>query len=162
MRHLNITPDIRGVVKAALDKAEETKMPAAAIELPDGTMITGKASELMSASSSVVLNAIKALTKIDDDLTLLSPVILEPIVELKTKILNSHNTLLNLDAVLTALSVSGATNSLAARAMRALEKLRDCEFHSTQLLQSGDEEVLRKLGLRITCEPVYPSNELFF
>lgn len=162
MRHLNITPDIRGVVKAALDKAEESKKPAAAIQLSDGRIVTGKASELMSSSSSVVLNAIKALTNIDDDLTLLSPVILEPIVELKTKILNSHNTLLNLDAVLTALSVSGATNSLTARAMSALEKLRDCEFHSTQLLQSGDEETLRKLGLRVTCEPIYPSNELFF
>lgn len=162
MRQLNITPDIRNVVKASLDKAEISKMPAAAIELPDGRIVTGKASELMSASSSVVLNAIKALTNIDDDLTLLSPIILEPIVELKTKILNSHSTLLNLDAVLTALSVSGATNSLAARAMRALQQLRDCEYHSTQLLQSGDEEVLRKLGLRITCEPIYPSNELFF
>lgn len=162
MRQLNITPDIRKVVGAALDKAEESQMPAAAIELPDGTIITGKASELMTASSSVVLNALKSLTNIEDDLMLLSPIILEPIVELKTKILNSHSTLLNLDAVLTALSVSGATNSLAARAMRALQQLRDCEFHSTQLLQSGDEDVLRKLGLRVTCEPIYPSNELFF
>lgn len=111
---------------------------------------------------SVVLNAIKALTKIDDDLTLLSPIILQPIVELKTKILNSHNTLLNLDDVLTALSISGATNTLTARAMRALQQLRDCEFHSTQMLSAGDEATLRQLGLRITCEPIYPSKELFF
>lgn len=162
MRQLNITPDIRGVVQAALDKAEEQQMPAAAIQLPDGRIVTGKASELMSASSSVVLNAIKALTNIDDDLTLLSPIILEPIAELKTKILNSHSTLLNLDDVLTALSISGATNTLTARAMRALQQLRDCEFHSTQMLQAGDEDTLRQLGLRVTCEPVYPSKELFF
>ena len=162
MRHLNITPDIRAVVQAALDKSEASGMPAAAIELPDGRIITGKASELMSASSSVVLNAIKALTNIDDDLTLLSPIILEPIAELKTKILNSHSTLLNLDDVLTALSISGATNTLTARAMRALQQLRDCEFHSTQMLQTGDEDTLRKLGLRVTCEPIYPGKELFF
>lgn len=162
MRQLNITPDIRNVVKAALDKAEATQMPAAAIELPDGRIVTGKASELMSASSSVVLNAIKALTNIDDDLTLLSPIILEPIAELKTKILNSHSTLLSLDDVLTALSISGATNTLTARAMRALQQLRDCEFHSTQMLQTGDEDTLRQLGLRVTCEPIYPSKELFF
>lgn len=162
MRHLNITPDIRAVVQAALDKSEASGMPAAAIELPDGRIITGKASELMSASSSVVLNAIKALTNIDDDLTLLSPIILEPIAELKTKILNSHSTLLNLDDVLTALSISGATNTLTARAMRALQQLRDCEFHSTQMLQAGDEDTLRKLGLRVTCEPIYPGKALFF
>lgn len=162
MRHLNITPDIRAVVQPALDKAAATGLPVAAIQLADGRVITGKSSTLMSASSSVVLNAIKALTKIDDDLTLLSPIILQPIVELKTKILNSHNTLLNLDDVLTALSISGATNTLTARAMRALQQLRDCEFHSTQMLPAGDEATLRQLGLRITCEPVYPSKELFF
>ncbi len=162
MRQLNITPDIRKVVQAALEKAETSQMPSAAILLPDDRIVTGKASELMSASSSVVLNAIKALTNIDDDLTLLSPIILEPIAELKTKILNSHSTLLNLDDVLTALSISGATNTLTARAMRALTQLRDCEFHSTQMLQAGDEDMLRQLGLRVTSEPVYPSKELYF
>ena len=162
MRQLNITPDIRDVVKAALDKSAASDMPAAAIELPDGRIVTGKSSELMTASSSVVLNAIKELTNIDDDLTLLSPVILKPIVELKTKILNNHSTLLNLEDVLTALSISGATNTLTARAMRALQQLRDCEFHSTQMLLAGDEDTLRKLGLRMTCEPIYPSKELYF
>ena len=162
MRQLNITPDIRDVVKAALDKSAASDMPAAAIELPDGRIVTGKSSELMTASSSVVLNAIKELTNTDDDLTLLSPVILKPIVELKTSILNNHSTLLNLEDVLTALSISGATNTLTARAMRALQQLRDCEFHSTQMLFAGDEDTLRKLGLRVTCEPVYPSKELYF
>ena len=162
MRQLNITPDIRDVVAAALKKSELTNAPAAAIELPDGTIITGKASPLMSASSSCVLNAIKALTKVDDDLMLLSPIILEPIVELKTKILNGQSTLLKLDDVLTALSISAATNPLAARCMRVLPQLRDCEFHSTQMLHSGDEGTLRRLGLRVTSEPVYPGKDLFF
>ncbi len=162
MRQLNITPDIRPVVQPALDKSADAGVPVAAIELHDGRVITGKASALLSASSTAVLNAIKALTNIDDDLKLLSPIILEPIVELKTKILNSHSTLLNLEDVLTALSISGATNTLTAKAMRALPQLRDCEYHSTQMLSPGDEDTLRKLGLRITCEPIYPSKELFF
>ena len=162
MRQLNITPDIRDVVAAALEKSETTNMPAAAIELPDGRIITGKASQLMSASSSCILNAIKALTRVDDDLMLLSPIILEPIVELKTKILNGQSTLLKLDDVLTALSISAATNPRAARCMRSLTMLRDCEFHSTQMLHSGDEGTLRRLGLRVTSEPVYPGKDLFF
>ena len=162
MRHLNITPDIRPVVQPALQKSAAESLPVAAIELPDGRIITGKASALLSASSTAVLNAIKALTNIDDDLKLLSPIILEPIVELKTKILNSHDTLLNLDDVLTALSISGATNTLTAKAMRALPQLRDCEFHSTQMLSAADEDTLRRLGLRVTCEPIYPGKDLFF
>lgn len=162
MRHLNITPDIRPVVNPALEKSAAEGVPVAAIELPDGRIITGKASALLSASSTAVLNAIKALSNIDDDLKLLSPIILEPIVELKTKILNSHDTLLNLDDVLTALSISGATNTLTAKAMRALPQLRDCEFHSTQLLTAADEDTLRRLGLRVTCEPIYPGKDLFF
>ena len=93
---------------------------------------------------------------------LLSPIILEPIVELKTKILNGQSTLLKLDDVLTALSISAATNPLAARCMRVLPQLRDCEFHSTQMLHSGDEGTLRRLGLRVTSEPVYPGKDLFF
>jgi len=109
-----------------------------------------------------LLNAIKALTNIDDDLTLLSPLILKPIVELKTKYLNSHQTLLNSEDVLTALSISGATNTLAARAICALQQLRDCEYHSTQMLEPGDEDILRKLGLRMSTEPIYPSKELYF
>ncbi len=156
MQELNISPDDRAVVNAALKKEEELGVPAAAIELEDGRIITGKASELMSASS-VVLNAIKAITGIDDDLTLLTPIILEPILAMKTEILGSRSTILNLDAVLTALSVSGATNSLAIKAME-----RDLEFHSTQMLDSSDESVLRQLGLRVTCEPIYPSKDLFF
>ena len=162
MQQLEITPHDRAVVDPAMEKSRRSGMPAAAIELPDGQIVTGKASDLMSATSSVVLNAIKALTKIDDDLTLISPIILEPIVKLKTQILNGRSTLLKLDDVLTALSISAATNTLTDRAMAALPQLRDCEFHSTQMLHSGDEGTLRRLGLRVTCEAVYPGKDLFF
>ena len=162
MQQLEITPHDRAVVDPAMEKSRRSGMPAAAIELPDGQIVTGKASDLMSATSSVVLNAIKTLTKIDDDLTLISPIILEPIVKLKTQILNGRSTLLKLDDVLTALSISAATNTLTDRAMAALPQLRDCEFHSTQMLHSGDEGTLRRLGLRVTCEAVYPGKDLFF
>lgn len=162
MSGLEITPEYRAVVNAALDKENEVDSPAAAIQLDDGRIITGKASELMSASSSVVLNSIKAIMNIEDDLTLLNPIVLEPIIEMKTNVLGSITNYLDLEAVLTALSVTGSTNSLTAKAMKGLEKLRDCEFHSTQMLQSGDARVLRELGLRVTSEPIYPSKDLFF
>ena len=162
MRQLEITPDIRPVVGAALEKEKTSGTPAAAIQLADGRIITGKESKLMSASASCVLNAIKKLTNIDDDLALLTPIILQPMLELKTEILNSRSTLLKLDDVLTALAISGATNTMTARAMWALKQLRECEFHSTQMLHSGDEGTLRRLGLRVTSEPIYPGKDLFF
>ncbi|MEG0804001.1 MAG: DUF1846 family protein, partial [Pygmaiobacter sp.] len=162
MQQLNLKPTDRSAVTPALAKSQSSGMPAGAIELPDGRIYTGKASNLMSASSATVLNAIKALSGIADDLTLISPVVLEPIIKLKIDVLNSRSTLLKLDDVLTALAMSAATNPVAARAMGALTQLRDCEMHSTQMLHSGDEGTLRRLGLRLTCEPVYPGKDLFF
>lgn len=116
----------------------------------------------MSACSSCVLNAIKAIAGIDDSLTLISPIILEPILKLKIDILGSRSSVLKVDDVLAALSITAATNTLTARAMAALPKLRDCEMHSTCMLHSGDEGTLRKMGLRLTSEPEYPSKDLFF
>jgi len=95
-------------------------------------------------------------------LTLISPIILEPILKLKIDILGSRSSVLKVDDVLAALSITAATNTLTARAMAALPKLRDCEMHSTCMLHSGDEGTLRKMGLRLTSEPEYPSKDLFF
>ena len=162
MQQLSLKPEDRVVVAPALEKSHLANAPATAIQLPDGQIVTGKASNLMSASSAAVLNAIKALTGISDDLTLISPVILEPIIRLKIDILNSRSTLLKLDDVLTALAVSAATNPMADHALKGLPLLRDCEMHSTQMLHSGDEGTLRRLGLRLTCEPVFPGKDLFF
>ena len=162
MQQLNLKLTDRQVVTPALNKQELTGMAAAAIQLPDGRIVTGKASDLMSASSATVLNAIKILSGISDELTLISPVILEPIIKLKITILNSRSTLLKLDDVLTALAMSAATNTMAAHAMSALPKLKNCEMHSTRMLHSGDEGTLRRLGLRLTCEAVYPGKDLFF
>ena len=162
MQELSLTTADRAVVAPALAKSESAGVAAAAIQLPDGPIVTGKASNLMSACSSCVLNAIKAIAGIDDSLTLISPIILEPILKLKIDILGSRSSVLKVDDVLAALSITAATNTLTARAMAALPKLRDCEMHSTCMLHSGDEGTLRKMGLRLTSEPEYPSKDLFF
>ena len=162
MQELSLTTADRAVVAPALAKSESSGVAAAAIQLPDGPIVTGKASNLMSACSSCVLNAIKAIAGIDDSLTLISPIILEPILKLKIDILGSRSSVLKVDDVLAALSITAATNTLTARAMAALPKLRDCEMHSTCMLHSGDEGTLRKMGLRLTSEPEYPSKDLFF
>ena len=162
MQELSLTTADRAVVAPALAQSESSGVAAAAIQLPDGPIVTGKASNLMSACSSCVLNAIKAIAGIDDSLTLISPIILEPILKLKIDILGSRSSVLKVDDVLAALSITAATNTLTARAMAALPKLRDCEMHSTCMLHSGDEGTLRKMGLRLTSEPEYPSKDLFF
>ncbi len=162
MQELSLTMRDRSVVEPALTKSAQAGVAAASIQLPDGRIVTGRASNLMSACSSCVLNAIKQIAGIDDTLTLISPIILEPILKLKIDILGSRSSVLKVDDVLAALSITAATNTLAERAMTALPKLRDCDMHSTCMLHSGDEGTLRKMGLRLTCEPVYPGKDLFF
>lgn len=162
MQEMDITPHDRAVVDAALEKSKTSGVAATAIQLPDGQVVTGKASNLMSASSSCVLNAIKVLAGIDDSLMLISPIVLEPILKLKINILGSRSSVLKVDDVLAALAITAATNTMTARAMEELPTLRDCEMHSTTMLHTGDEGTLRKMGLRLTCEPIYPSKDLFF
>ncbi len=162
MQEMDINPHDRAVVDAALEKSKTSGVAATAIQLPDGQVVTGKASNLMSASSSCVLNAIKVLAGIDDSLMLISPIVLEPILKLKINILGSRSSVLKVDDVLAALAITAATNTMTARAMEELPTLRDCEMHSTTMLHTGDEGTLRKLGLRLTCEPIYPSKDLFF
>ena len=162
MQELSLTTADRAVVAPALAKSESSGVAAAAIQLPDGPIVTGKASNLMSASSSCVLNAIKALAGIDDSLMLISPIVLEPILKLKINILGSRSSVLKVDDVLAALAITAATNTMTARAMEQLPRLRDCEMHSSCMLHSGDEGTLRKLGVRLTCEAEFPSKDLYF
>lgn len=162
MQEMGINPHDRAVVDPALEKSKASGVAATAIQLPNGQVVTGKASNLMSASSSCVLNAIKVLAGIDDSLMLISPIVLEPILKLKINILGSRSSVLKVDDVLAALAITAATNTMTARAMEELPTLRDCEMHSTTMLHTGDEGTLRKMGLRLTCEPVYPSKDLFF
>ena len=113
-------------------------------------IITGKQTDLLTPAGSVVLNAIKYLSKIPDDIYLLSPSILEPILELK-KNMNSGDRL-NLNEVLTALSICSVTNPLAAKALSSLSKLKDCEAHATYIVTNGDKKALKDLKINITCE----------
>ena len=155
MKKVGVTPDIRRVVKPALERAEQTGMPATAIELPDGRIITGKTSDLLGASSALLLNALKKLAGMPDELHLISPVVLDPIQKLKVEHLGNRNPRLHTDETLIALSICAATNPMAAMAMQQLDKLRGCDVHSTVILSSVDERTFKRLGVNLTCEPRY-------
>ena len=155
MNKAGVDPSQRAVVKPALDKAAETGLPAAAMELPDGTIVTGKTSNLLGASAALLLNALKALGGIRDELHLISPVVIDPIQHLKVAHLGNRNPRLHTDEVLIALSISAATSPTAELAMEQLSKLRGCEVHSSVILSAVDEKVFKRLGVNLTCEPCY-------
>ena len=161
MKQAGISRELRPVIDAAEARAEETGEPAAAIQLPDGAIVTGKTSELMGAASAALLNALKTLAGIDDSVHLISRSAIEPIQAVKTKHLGSHNPRLHSDETLIALAISAATDPLAARALEALDCLRDCEAHSSVILSTADSSIYSKLGLRLTCTPQYQTNQLF-
>ncbi len=155
MRKLGVTEEDRRVVAPALELAEKTGRPAAALELPDGTVVTGKTSALLGASAALLLNALKALGKIRDELHLISPVVIDPIQHLKVDHLGNRNPRLHTDEVLIALSISAATNPTAELAMEQLSKLRGCEVHSSVILSAVDEKTFKRLGVNLTCQPRY-------
>lgn len=161
MNQLGISIKDRPVVKAALDKAELTGGPAAAIQLDDGRIITGKTSSLLGASSSMLLNVLKELGGIPDDIQLLSPTIIEPIQKMKTGVLGNHNPRLHIDEILIALSICAATNGTAKKALDQIGKIRGLELHSTVILSRVDEQTFKKLGVNITCEPKYQTKKLY-
>ena len=161
LNQAGITTENRAVTAPALQKAEETGLPAAAIELPDGRIVTGKTTELLGASSAALLNALKALGGIQKDIHLISPIIIEPLQKLKTAHLGSVNPRLHTDEVLIALSICAATNPTAELALRQLSRLRGCEAHSTVLLSAVDENIFRRLGVNLTCEPQYQTKKLY-
>ena len=156
MQQVGLRGTDRAVVTPALEKSARCDAPAVAIELPDGRIITGKATGLLSACSGAVLNAIKVLADIPKSTLLMSPAVLEPVLDLKTHLLSSHSSALKLDDVLTALYICAVTDPTAAKAVAQLPKLRGCDLHSTQILHSGDESILRKLHMNLTSEPVFP------
>ncbi len=155
MKKAEISAADRAVIGPALQKAAITGTPAAALQLPDGRIVTGKTSELLGASSALLLNALKALAGMDDSVHMISPTIIEPIQKLKTAHLGNRNPRLHTDEVLIALSICAATDKNAEIAMEQLSKLRGCEVHSSVILASVDEKIFRRLGVNITCEPVY-------
>ena len=161
MNKLGITVDDRPVVAAALQKAELTNAPATSIELTDGRIVTGKTSSLLGASSSMLLNVLKELGGIPDEVQLLSPTIIEPIQRMKTGALGNHNPRLHTDEVLIALSICAATDETAKLALDQVPKLRGLEAHSTVILSRVDEQTFRKLGVNMTCEPKYQTKKLY-
>ncbi len=161
MKQASISMEDRKVVPVAMMRQENTGHPAVAVELPDGQIITGKTTDLLGASAAALLNALKILGGIRHDRHLVSPAFIEPIQKLKTDYLGSRNPRLHTDEILIALSASAAGDADASLALSQLPKLNGCEVHSTVILSSVDETMFRKLGMHLTCEPVYETNRIF-
>ncbi len=161
MNQCGISKDDRVVALAANKRADETNGPAAAIELSDGTVITGKTTSLLGASSAMLLNALKHLAGIEKKVLLISPEVIEPIQELKTNHMRSRNPRLHTDEILIALSVCAVTDKNARLALDQLKNLTGCEMHSSVLLSQVDEKLLKKLGINLTCEPRYQTKKLY-
>ena len=161
MNRAKLSIDDRHVVRAALDKSAATDAPAAAIELSDGHIVTGKTSDLLGSCAAAILNALKYLAGIDDSVHLISPSILEPICKLKTDNLGCSNPRLHADEILIALSICATSDENAKKAMAHIEDLKKCEAHSSVIVSHVDSNTFRKLGINFTCEPVYETKKLF-
>ena len=161
MNSAGISIEDRPVVKAALDRAEETGAPAVALELNDGTIITGKTSSLLGASSACLLNALKKLAGIDKPLQLIAPGVIEPIQHLKVEHLGNHNPRLHTDEMLMALTICSVMNPMAGCAIDQINRLKGCEAHSSVILSHVDEEMFKKLGVNISFEPRYQAKKLY-
>ena len=161
MRQLNLDSSRRSTVQPALALAEQTGEPAVAMELNDGRIITGKTTTLLGAASAALLNALKALAGIPDEIKLISPNVIEPIQHLKVAHMGNRNPLMHIDEILIALTICAVTDDNAELAMDQLSNLSGCEAHSTVILSQADEGMLSKLGLNLTCEPAYQTNKLY-
>jgi len=162
MAKAGIKVEDRPVVVPARQRAEETGEPASAMQLHDGTMITGRTSPLLGCSAAMLLNALKHLAGIDDDIHLLSPESIEPIQTLKTKHLGSKNPRLHTDEVLIALSVSAAKDDNARKALEQIKELAGCDVHTTTILGSVDEGIFRNLGVLVTSDPVFARKKALY
>ena len=177
MSSLSLSAHDRRVVDRANDKADALRAEAAreenqrdrgynlsavALELPDGTILTGKSSPLMNDTAAVVLNSIKYLAGISDEILLISPNVLEPIIRLKKEILGSRYPVLKLEEVLQALSFSATMNPTAELAIRQLKKLKGCDAHCSNIITQDDASCFVKLGINYTCEPEYPTTDRYF
>ena len=160
-KQAGITSEINPAIGAALLKEKLTGAPAAAMTLPDGRVITGKTSSLLGASAALMLNALKALAGIDKEVDLISPTVIEPITKLKTQNLGHHNPRLHSDEMLVALCVSAVSDPNAALAQKQLEKLRGLNAHFSVIPSAVDEKIYKRLGVNVSCEPVYEVSKLY-
>lgn len=161
MGKLNLKPEDRKVVVAARNYADKCGCPAAAMELPDGTIVTGRASSLLGCASAMMLNALKALAGLPD-VKLIAPSALQPIQKLKIDCLGDYVAELHIDEALIALSVSAAVNPMAELALKQLCNLRGCQVHMTVIPPHVDAKVFRKLGIDATSDPVYATKRVYF
>lgn len=161
MNRLGLTINDRKCVNACLQKKEKEKVPCMAIELNDGKIITGKRSNLLEASSALLLNTLKYLAKIDDSIPLMSSSVLEPIQSLKIDLLHNHNSRLRIDEVLIALVIQAKSNPLSEMVLKKLDKLKGCQAHSSFILSEFDLKTFKKLGVDVTEEPVSFARRLY-
>lgn len=170
MEELNIRPEHRKVVEPARQAAQDAKLKeegnkgifcGAAIELRDGSIVTGRNSPLMHAASSLIIKAIKKLANIPDEILLLSPSVIESVSNLKKEILKSKTVSLDLEETLIGISISATTSPTAQIALEKLNELRGCEVHMTHIPTPGDEAGLKRLGVNLTSEPNFSSRDLF-
>ncbi|MDE6302666.1 MAG: DUF1846 domain-containing protein [Clostridia bacterium] len=162
MSRLGINLSDRNIVELARKRSEANNGKGAiALELPDGRIVTGKNSDRMSAAAACIFNSVKLLAGMNDKQNLISPYVIGPILDLKTKILKEKNNTLTLEEALLALSICAASDANAASAMEQLSVLENCEAHSTHILSKADENPLRKLGIRLTCDAEFADNTLF-
>lgn len=158
---VGVKDDIFKVIGIARQTAKDFGYPTVALELPSGQAVTGKSKKIITASGAVILNALRTLAGLGDDFDIITDDILLPIVSYRTNILKSHCTLLTVDDILVALSICSAKNEKAKKALACLPELHGCEAHATYILPSSEETTLKKLGINITCDPVFTSNNLF-
>ncbi len=155
MKQAEVSAEDREVAAAALKAAEGLDQPTCAIQLVDGRIVTGKTSSLLGASSAALLNALKEITDIADDVHLISPDVIEPLQGLKINHLGSKNPRIHMDETLIALSICAANDPVAKKALEGLNELKGAEAHSTVILSQVDENVFKKLKINLTCEPIY-------
>lgn len=162
MKQIDLSKNDRPVVAKANLKYEKTGAQSVAIMLEDGRIVTGRASKLMHAGASAVLNAIKILANLPDELHMISPAVLSPIIKLKADVFKSKSAVLNMEEILIALSISAATNVTVELAMSKLPLLANCEAHSSHMVIQSDDDVFRRLGINLTCEPLFPTKDLYY
>ena len=155
MKKAGVTKDLSPARSAALLKEETTGSPVGAMVLPDGHVVTGKTSTRLGAASSLIMNALKAVTGVDMELEVISNAAIEPISHLKTTQLGSKNPRLHPDETLIALSITSATSEVAARVLDGLPKLRGCDAFFSVIISSSDEALLKRLGINVCCEPKF-------